>query len=223
MPTLHAVFGGSFDPVHEGHLRTAAALRERLGVAQLALLPAARSPLKTGTTADHHRLAMLQLALADYPGLVIDDRELRRPPPSYTIDTLRELRQQLGPSVPLAWVIGADTLAGLDRWKAWQQLATLAHLLVVERPGAPWPASGAVADWLASLPAADKVDQLQCSPAGYWLRVVLPPQPYSSTAIRAALQQRGPDSPRPAGLPEGVWQYIRQHHLYLSGCGHEAP
>lgn len=219
---MHVVFGGSFDPVHEGHLRTAAAVRQYLQVDRLYLLPAARSPLKPVGTADQHRLAMLQIALADYPGLLIDDRELHRPPPSYTVDTLRQLRAVLGDSMPLVWVTGADTLCNLSQWKDWQAIATLAHLVIVDRPGAVWPAQGAVARWLSTLPSANNADQLQCAPAGKRLRLVLPPQPFSSTAIRNAVEQRTAGSARPAGLPAGVWHYILEHHLYQSGCGHEA-
>lgn len=220
--TMHVVLGGSFDPVHEGHLRTASALCGRLGIPSITLLPAACSPLKPAGTPDRHRLAMLQLAAQDFPGLRIDDRELRRPPPSYTIDTLRELRTEFGAATPLVWVLGADTLSDLARWRNWQQLTALAHLLVVERPGAHWPDSGAVADWLAALPAAASADQLQCRPSGALMRIALPPQPFSSTAIRTALAQRSPDSAKPAGLPDSVWRYITEHHLYTSECGQEA-
>jgi nicotinate (nicotinamide) nucleotide adenylyltransferase len=126
-PAMTILFGGSFDPVHEGHLKTAIALRDLLGVPTVSLLPAARSPLKPESTADSHRLAMLQLAIADCiannHALTIDDRELRRPPPSYTVDTLLELRAEIGTDAPLVWVMGADTLAGLSQWKNWQSLA----------------------------------------------------------------------------------------------------
>jgi nicotinate-nucleotide adenylyltransferase len=220
------LFGGSFDPVHAGHLETAKAIGKTLGAPTVSLLPAARSPLKPAATADSHRLAMLRLAVADYPGLAVDDRELHRPPPSYTADTLRELRKERGPRAPLVWVMGADNLAGLEKWKDWRTLADLAHLLVVERPGAGWPVSGPVTDWLASLPSVHSVDQLQCSPNGKLLRLALPPQPFSSTGIRAALNRREADSAKPDGLPDTVWQYILQHDLYLSGAapdtGHEA-
>ena len=213
-PAMTILFGGSFDPVHEGHLKTATALRDLLGVPTVSLLPAARSPLKPESTADVHRLAMLQLAIADYPTLTIDDRELRRPPPSYTVDTLLELRAEMGADTPLVWVMGVDTLAGLSQWKNWQTLTDLAHLLVVERPDTTWPA----ADWLAKLPSEVSVYQLQCTPKGKLARLALPPQPFSSTAIRATLHQRGTNSTKPDGLPDSVWRYILQHHLYLSGA-----
>ncbi|HQQ73622.1 MAG TPA: nicotinate-nucleotide adenylyltransferase [Pseudomonadales bacterium] len=225
-PPITILFGGSFDPVHEGHLKTADAIRQLFDIPAVALLPAARSPLKPASTADSHRLAMLQLAIEAYPGLVIDDRELRRAPPSYTVDTLRECRTELGNAAPLGWVMGADTLSGLSQWKHWQALTDLAHLITVERPRAAWPDSGTVKTWLDSLPSVVNVDQLQCSPYGKLLRLTLPPQPFSSTAIRAELNQRKPDSAKPDGLPDSVWRYILQHDLYLSGTlpdtGHEA-
>jgi cytidyltransferase-like protein len=121
-PPVTILFGGSFDPVHEGHLKTAEALRLALGLSSVTLLPAARSPLKPAGTPDSHRLSMLQRAIVDYPGLLVDDRELRRPPPSYSVDTLRELRAEIGSDWPLGWVIGTDTLQGLSQWKDWQQL-----------------------------------------------------------------------------------------------------
>mgnify|MGYP000863749801 FL=1 len=225
-PAMTILFGGSFDPVHEGHLKTATALRDLLGVPTVSLLPAARSPLKLESTADSHRLAMLQLAITDYSALTIDDRELRRPPPSYTVDTLLELRAEIGADAPLVWVMGADTLTGLSQWKNWQSLVDLAHLLVVERPDTTWPIKGVVADWLRHLPSEASVDQLQCSPKGKLVRLALPPQPFSSTAIRATMHQRGMNSTKPDGLPDSVWRYILQHDLYLSGAlpdtGHEA-
>jgi nicotinate-nucleotide adenylyltransferase len=216
------LLGGSFDPVHDGHLKTAEALRDQLGAATVALLPAARSPLKSASTPDVHRLAMLQVATANHKGLKIDTREMHRPPPSYTVDTLLEMRAEHGPDVSLVWVMGSDILHTLAQWKDWQTLTQLAHLLVVNRPGAEWPWSGVVADWLAHLPSVTSLDQLQCSPCGKLARIELPPQPFSSTGIRSALQQRRQDSEKPAGLPDGVWQYILEHDLYLSDCGHEA-
>jgi nicotinate-nucleotide adenylyltransferase len=215
---MHVFFGGSFDPVHDGHLCTAEALRQRLGVSHISLLPAARSPLKHHITPDHHRLAMLKLALRDYPSLKIDDRELRRPPPSFTIDTLRECRQELGDAESIVWVIGADTLNGLSQWKDWRQLTTFAHLLIVDRPDAHWPDEGAVSDWLAGFDLLGTTDaelnQLQCQPSGRLAHTQLTPVPVSSTEIRNALASRKPDSAKPDGLPDNVWRYIIEHSLY---------
>jgi len=214
---VRILFGGSFDPVHDGHIRTALALRQLTGCPAVYLLPAACSPLKKTVTADHHRLAMLELAVAGEDGLLIDSRELQRPPPSYTIDTLLDIRREAGTTESLAWVVGSDSLQFLCDWKDWQRICTLAHLIVIDRPGWPWPASGPVAGWLASLPACRGADQLHYAPCGQLLRLSLPPQPFSSTDIRAALARGSANTTRPAGLHEGVWRYINDHHLYRNG------
>ncbi|MDF2446373.1 MAG: nicotinate (nicotinamide) nucleotide adenylyltransferase [Moraxellaceae bacterium] len=146
------LFGGSFDPVHLGHVATAEELRARFGFREIRFLPAARSPLKDSVTADVHRVAMLERALAGHPGLVLDRSELDRPPPSYTIDTLHQMRASLGPEEPLVFILGLDSCLELPRWREWQSLTDFAHLLVVSRPGSAWPAGLAPADSLG-LPA----------------------------------------------------------------------
>ena len=217
---MHVLLGGSFDPIHEGHLRTAEELRVHLQVPTLYLLPAARSPLKQHAVNDYHRLTMLQLALQAYPGLHIDDRELQRPPPSYTVDTLRELRATLGPRESIVWVMGIDALHTLDQWKDWRCLSELAHLLIVDRPGSHCPDSGPVAAWLAGFTAhrtpEAELNQLQCEPRGQLARITLTPQPVSSTAIRTALATRTINTPKPDGLPNNVWHYIIEHRLYFA-------
>jgi nicotinate-nucleotide adenylyltransferase len=140
------LFGGSFDPVHLGHVATASALLDGFGFHEIRFLPAARSPLKDHVTADVHRVAMLERALAGHPGLVLDRSELDRPPPSYTIDTLRRVRATLGPDEPLVFILGQDSFLELPRWREWQALTNFAHLLVVSRPGSAWPAGLAPAD-----------------------------------------------------------------------------
>ena len=212
---MRILLGGSFDPVHHGHLATAEAVRHLLHASAVTLLPAARSPFKQHSTADYHRLAMLRAALVDYPSLTLDERELHRPPPSYTVDTLRAVRQEIGPYTPLVWVMGSDTLVDLVQWKEWQSLTQLAHLLVVERANHQMPTTGAAIDWLTSLPLAHEVDQLQCCASGLWLPITLPPQPFSSTDIRRQLGQHHATTTKPEGLPLRVWQYILEHHLYV--------
>ena len=130
------VLGGAFDPVHIGHLRGAIAVREHLGLKRVNLLPAAQSPLKgaaTVTAAD--RLAMLEAAVRGVPGLGVDARELDREGPSYTVDTLIELRSEVGQAQPLIWIVGTDILPALPKWSRWRQLLELAHLVILERPG----------------------------------------------------------------------------------------
>ena len=132
---LRIFYGGTFDPVHNGHVAIARAVRDALD-ADIALLPAADPPHKNGTHADaEQRATMLELAIAGEPRLHIDRRELHRTGPSYTVDTLRELRDELGPSQPIAWLVGADAIPELDTWREWRRLFDYAHVIAAERPG----------------------------------------------------------------------------------------
>ena len=119
---LRVCYGGTFDPVHNGHVAVACAARDALD-ADVFLLPAHDPPHKGPTRADAmQRAAMLQLALADEPRLHVDARELRRSGPSYTVDTLAELRAELGARAPIAWLVGADSLRQLHPWHRWRAL-----------------------------------------------------------------------------------------------------
>jgi nicotinate-nucleotide adenylyltransferase len=131
------VFGGMFDPIHYGHLRTAHELHETLGLDVIAFVPAGDPPHRAAPLADAStRLAMVQAAVEDDPRFLVDDREMRRPGPSYTVLTLEELRAERG-SQPIALIMGMDAFAGLDRWHRAAALIGLAHLVVAIRPQAP--------------------------------------------------------------------------------------
>ena len=204
------VLGGAFDPVHIGHLRGAIAVREHLGLERVDLLPAAQSPLKdaaTVTAAD--RLAMLEAAVRGVPGLGIDARELAREGPSYTVDTLIELRREVGQVLPLIWIVGTDILPSLPRWSRWQQLLELAHLVILERPGADSPPL-AVTQWLDQ----HRIDQnaLLTSAAGGVMTLDQPVLDIASSDIRALLAA-GRD-PRFL-LPDVVMEYIKRHKLFM--------
>ena len=137
MTPLVLCYGGTFDPVHTGHLAIARAVRDALH-ADVHLLPAADPPHKGPTHADaEQRARMLELAVQGEAGLIVDRRELRRPGPSYTFDTLRELREELGPHAQLVWMVGGDSVFELDTWHRWRELFDYAHLLAIARPGAP--------------------------------------------------------------------------------------
>jgi nicotinate-nucleotide adenylyltransferase len=207
---LIGLYGGSFDPVHLGHVATAQALCEQLPFCEIRFLPAACSPLKAGSTADNHRLAMLRLALQGKQGLTIDSRELQRPPPSYTIDTLQEVRRELGPDVALAFIMGLDSFLELPRWKDWQQLTSLAHLIVVSRPGHVPAFSGPLEDWLKKHRIIT-AEPLESRPRGGVLFIETPPHAIASRDIRAAVQQNRDTS---RWLNPAVRDYIEQHHLY---------
>jgi nicotinate-nucleotide adenylyltransferase len=210
------LFGGTFDPVHFGHLRPALECLEALGLSELRLIPAAVPPHRAAPVAKpEQRLAMLRLAVADQPGFVVDARELQRPGPSYTVDTLRELRAELGDARPLCLLLGTDAFLGLPGWHEWQALPELAHLVVMLRPG--FQANGLLergGDAIRALLKTRGVDTpaaLQARPAGtVWLQPVTSLD-ISATAIRANIAAGG--SVRYL-LPDAVWRYIEENGLY---------
>ncbi len=207
-----AIFGGTFDPIHLGHLRSAEELRERLALDEIRLLPCHRPPHRDTPDSDsRHRLAMVQLAVGDTPGLVVDALELEREAPSYSVETLRQCRQQLGDEPALCWVMGSDAFNGLQHWWHWRELFELAHVLVLQRPDHPLAPAPEVAAFVAGREMSPA--QLRDSPAGGLLTLMLRQWPVSATAVREALA-RGADVSR--WLPAGVEGYIREHTLY--GC-----
>jgi nicotinate-nucleotide adenylyltransferase len=186
---LRGIFGGSFDPVHIGHLVVARAARDRLGLDVVHLIPANRQPFKTqGHVASaRDRLAMLQVAVAETAGLRADAREVERGGVSYTIDSLRELRAEF-PEDALCLLVGADAARELPGWHEGAEIPRLARIGVLTRPGA------AMADlpWTAEL-------------------VEVPAVPVSASDVRARLR-RGESV---AGLiPDAVAEYITTHELY---------
>lgn len=208
-PSL-GIFGGTFDPVHLGHLRLALELKQQLQLDEMCLmpchLPAHRS--QPGASSEQ-RHAMLQAALANCPELGIDLRELARPSASYTADSLEELRRERGAAASIVFCLGADSFAGLHRWHRWQTLLQLAHLVVVERPGWEIPTSGPVAQLLAQHLAAP--EQLLKAPAGSIVRLAPRLLPISASEIRQLISAG--QSPQFL-LPDSVWQYIREQRLY---------
>jgi len=205
------IFGGTFDPIHIGHLRTCVELREYLQLEEMHMIPCARPAHREqpGISAIH-RLAMLCRAIEGEPGLRADDRELRRKGLSYTVDTLQELRHEKGDDCPLYLCVGMDSLANLDSWQRWQELTAFAHLVVVARPGWQLPKTGPVANWLEDKLAAD-MPLLKQTPAGLVLIREMTLLPVSSTKLRQDLT---------AGhsvrylVPDAALDYINQHHLY---------
>ena len=214
--SLLACYGGSFDPVHLGHLAVARAVRDALG-AEVVLVPAADPPHKASTHARAaERAHMLDLAVAGEQGLAVDRIELGRSGPSYTVDTLRLLRARQGPHRPLAWVGGADALLGLDGWHRWRELFAHAHVLAVERPGAPLEdavfrdQSPALAAELAARRRSPQA--LAEAPAGGYALLGLPAlRPESSTEVRRRIAAGGDWE---ALVPPAVAGFIRRRRLY---------
>ena len=209
-------YGGTFDPIHCGHLAVAGAVRDRLGV-DVRLVPAADPPHKAVTHADAtHRARMAELAVAGERGLHVDRREIARAAPSYSIDTLSEVRGEVGDAMPVLWLIGADSLAQLHRWHRWRELFDVAHVLAVGRPGFPLDADGlravdaTLADGVA--PRLRPVDALLETPSGgLALLPMEPPRTESSTDIRRRIAH---DEPWMSQVPPPVAAYIVRHRLY---------
>ena len=209
---LLVCYGGTFDPVHNGHLAVARAARDLLD-ADVALVPAHDPPHKGPTRADAlQRAEMLALALAGEPGLRVDRRELRRQGPSYTVDTLGELRRELGADAPIAWLVGADSLLELHTWHRWRELFTLAHLVAVQRPGSEVDAARLRAQAPEVLAEIDgrwlPPGDLAASPAGGFALLALP-----GRGANRPPQGRRPPSPR-AWVAPAVAAFIDRHGLY---------
>lgn len=213
---LQVLYGGTFDPVHDGHIAIARTARDVLE-AGVTLVPARDPPHKALTGADAgQRAAMLALAVEGESGLHVDLRELRRAGPSYTVDTLAEVRQELGDEAPLAWLVGADSLRQLHAWSRWRRLFELAHIVAVGRPGEPFdaPALAQAAPGVAR-ELGDRAmtpSELRRLPAGGFAWLPLPAlREESSTDIRRRIRD---------GLswrehvPAPVAAFIDHHGLY---------
>ncbi|MEM8489237.1 MAG: nicotinate-nucleotide adenylyltransferase [Pseudomonadota bacterium] len=210
-----AVLGGTFNPIHIGHLNTALELLDQLPLTEIRFMPSARPPHRKPPAVNLEiRAAMIELAIAENPRLACDRREARREGPSYTADSLEELRAELGPSAPLIFLLGMDAFCSLPSWHRSSELLNFAHLLVVARPGFEAPKS----DWVATLiKAAVAPDALFDEPYGNVAQIALTPQPVSSTSLRALLQS-GLDAS--ASLPEPVNRFIRERGLYRVSKDH---
>lgn len=214
-PHLHAFYGGTFDPVHNGHLAVARNARDVLS-ANVHLMPAADPPHKGPTHADAmQRASMLELAVAGEHGLVVDIRELLREGPSYTIDTLHDIRGELGSEAPVALLLGADSFRGLPSWKSWRELFEHTHFVVADRAGShiedalPQELAGHVADrWAIS------ADALQRAPSGLVYKLEQPLRPESASDIRHRIAV---GEPWRECVPHAVAEFIIQTSLYASG------
>jgi nicotinate-nucleotide adenylyltransferase len=207
------VLGGSFDPVHHGHIALADLFTQLLQADALRVIPARPWQKSALEATDAQRIAMLQLAFAQSSApVIIDTQELDRDGATYTVDTLRALRAELGPDASIVFLIGADQLQRLDTWRDWRALFELANLGVAARPGfslADAALPPAVVQELALRRASPA--QLRATPCG--LVNVAPTLcvDVSATEIRSALRQGGEAN---SLLPPVVLDYIQQHHLY---------
>ncbi|MGF1528616.1 MAG: nicotinate-nucleotide adenylyltransferase [Candidatus Competibacterales bacterium] len=215
-----ALLGGTFDPIHYGHLRSALELIDLLGLAEVRFTPSATPPHRDQPKAlAVHRRAMVALAIEGQSGFVLDDRELGRQGPSYTVDTLKDLRREL-PDAPLCLLLGEDAFISLDQWSRWEQLLTLSHIVVVRRPGSELrldALSPALAKRIAPILGEDP-GVLQQTPAGQVVIQAVTQLAISATLIRQLLAAGR--SPRFL-LPDAVLHYIHARGLY--GVPPKAP
>ena len=159
------LFGGAFDPIHNGHLRTAFELWQALKLAEVRFLPTGNPPHRTELHASAElRLAMVKAAVADQPAFVVDDREVRRSGFSYSVDTLTELRQE-HPDRSLCLVLGMDAFLGLPTWHRWRDLLDLTHVVVAHRPGWKAPTMGPLGEAMVDR-GTGSIRDLHATPAG---------------------------------------------------------
>ena len=203
------LLGGTFDPVHVGHVALARSARVAFGFDEVRFLPTGVSWQKSGqATSAHHRLEMVRLAIAGQPGFVIDDREVRRAGNSYTVDTLSELRTELGAEPMLVLLLGSDQLRNLATWHRYRELLDFAHIAVTRREQV---SLARLPDPVETLVAAHGRDALPDAPSGAIAFFGMPYVPVSATRLREQLLA----GERPAELlPRGILDYIERERLY---------
>lgn len=205
------ILGGSFDPIHCGHLHIALTLYQQLHLSEVRFIPCKSSVSGKKIIAnEQQRLTMLKLALQPYPYFLIDERELHRNTPSYMIETLVSLRQECG-DAPLGLILGYDNLIQLDHWYQWTSLIDYAHLLIVPRPDQIGPCSQQVRTFIEKYQTHDAT-LLTRQPAGLLLMTHGQALPISATYIRKTIAS----GHYPVDLlPSSVLNYILEQKLYL--------
>jgi len=209
-PRRIGVLGGTFDPVHIGHLRGALEVAETLGLDEVRLAPNFRPPHREAPNSSaQDRLAMVRLAVQDVPPLAVDARELERDRPSYTLDTLESLREELDQQDQIHLIVGWDAFCGLPSWHRWEELLDHCHILVMQRPDADSDAPQALRDLLAARSVNDPL--ALSGRSGQIAFVWQAPLEVSATRIRQFLA-----SGRSVRflVPDAVLAYINAHGLY---------
>lgn len=209
------ILGGTFDPIHFGHLRLAEEMREQANLRQIRFIPAGTPPHRgLPQVAAQHRREMVKLAIDGQPAFALDDREAERKSPCYTVDTLRELRAELGAAQPLCLLMGGDAFLQLDAWHEWEALFGLAHIVVGRRPGFT------LEERTQNMPEAlgKHYRQRLCTAAslsqktsGGIVELSIPKLEISATDIRRRVAEGRTIRYL---LPDAVADYIHQHHLY---------
>ena len=208
------LLGGSFDPIHRGHLQLARDALEQMALAEVRFVPAAQPWQKGPMTGAEHRAQMVQLAIADNPRFALDMHEIERGGTTYTIDTLHGLRRAL-PDRPLVLIMGSDQFARFDTWRDWQQIAELAHIAVAQRAGAQVQSSASMQSLLGE--RRGEAASLARHPGGSIVEFTMTPIDASATEVRHLLREPASterEQRLSAMVPATVLNYIDQHHLY---------
>ncbi|MDH4216999.1 MAG: nicotinate-nucleotide adenylyltransferase [Gallionella sp.] len=209
------ILGGTFDPIHYGHLRLAEEMLELANLRQIRFIPTGMPPHRDAPQVSAlHRSAMVKAAIADQPAFVLDEREVRQTTPCYTVNTLRELRAELGTVQPLCLLMGGDAFLQLHTWHEWEQLFELAHIVVGYRPGFT------IEERIHSAPEKLRqhfqqrlcpVEALAQQPNGGVVELAIPKLEISATLIRSRVAENRTIRYL---LPNTVVNYIHQHRLY---------
>ncbi len=206
--TLYGLFGGTFDPVHNGHLATVTRVADQCALERVYFIPAAVPPHRHQPCASaQQRLEMVLLALANHTRFEVDGCELTRPPPSYTCDTVKSL-QARDACRRYCLILGVDAFLGLDGWYRWQELLDSIHFIVMCRPG--WEIPASLPDWWQQR-HAESIEYLQQCAGGKIYQIEVEPNPLSATKIRYGIAQGANVSTM---MPHSVWNYICANKLY---------
>lgn len=214
--SLIGILGGTFDPIHYGHLRVAEEIVEMVNLHEMRFIPAGVPYLRHIPIASpQHRAAMVRAAIQNNPRFILDEREIHRPGPSYSVESLRELKQEMGENATLYFVIGADAFMKLAGWRSWRELFGLCHFIIAARPGHALATNHGILPqelgeeclhrWVSS------ADDLKCAPSGLIFVAPTTLLDISATAIRARIAAK--TSVRYL-LPDAVLDYIETNHLY---------
>lgn len=206
-----AILGGSFDPIHQGHIQIARDIQNRFHFEKIIFMPCGQPVFKRQTHASNtQRLDMLKLALGQYKDFIIDTREFSRQGPSYSIFSLEEFRQEY-PQEPIIWLMGEDAFSHIQKWHRFEDLFKLAHLVILARPNTS-PIWRKELKPILKKYQTQNMNALRTHPYGKIYIFEHTNYPYASSDIRNAIQI----NQIPQGLPDNVKEYIQNHRIYLS-------